>query len=134
MASPGVAPAESNMWREGAVAGTIAGVTNVLIWGAGRAAGVSFDLVLAGRNQTVQAFHPFASSLVGALLAIVVLWLLAKLGRPSLWKYAVVGFVAVSLAQPFTAAEELSTALALGLMHVVVVVALLLMVQVPRRD
>jgi hypothetical protein len=133
MASPGVAPAESNMWREGAIAGTLAGVVNVLIWGAGRVAGVSFDLVVAGRDQPVLAFHPFASSLVGALLAIVLLWLLIKLGRAGLWKYAVVGFVTVSLAQPFIAADELSTALALGLMHVVVVVALLTMVQVPQR-
>jgi len=133
MASPGVAPAESNMWREGAIAGTLAGVVNVLIWGAGRVAGVSFDLVVAGRDQPVLAFHPFASSLVGALLAIVLLWLLLKLGRAGLWKYAVVGFATVSLAQPFIAADELSTALALGLMHVVVVVALLTMVQVPQR-
>lgn len=134
MASPDLPRTEPNLWREGAVAGTIAGVINVLIWGAGNLAGVPFDLVVAGREQPVLAFHPFASSLVAALLAIVLLWLLLKLGRANLWKYAVVGFATLSLAQPLTAAEELSTALMLGLMHVVVVVALLMMVQVPQRD
>lgn len=134
MASAELTPAQPNIWREGAVAGTIAGVLNVLIWGAGNLAGVSFDLVVAGREQPVLAFHPFASSLAGAMLAIALLWLLIKLGRAGLWKYAVVAFAIASLAQPLTAAVEASTAVTLGLMHVVVVAVLLTMVQVPQRD
>ena len=133
MASAESTPALPNLWREGAVAGTIAGVINVLIWGAGNLAGVSYDLVIAGRVRPVLAFHPFASSLVGALLAVALLWLLIKLGRAGAWKYAVVAFAVVSLAQPVMAAA-VSTAFTLGLMHVVVVAVLLTMVQVPLRD
>ena len=134
MASAESTPALPNLWREGAVAGTIAGVINVLIWGAGNLAGVSYDLVIAGRVRPVLAFHPFASSLVGALLAVALLWLLIKLGRAGAWKYAVVAFAVVSLAQPVMAAAAVSTAFTLGLMHVVVVAVLLTMVQVPLRD
>lgn len=134
MASADPSQTESNVWREGAVAGTIAGVLNVLIWGAGRVAGISFDLVLAGKDRPVLAFHPFASSLAGAMLAIVLLWVLTKIGRGKLWKYAVLALALASLAQPVTAAVEVSTAVALGLMHVVVVAVLLTMVQAPQRD
>lgn len=123
---------QTNIWREGAVAGAVAGVACVLIWVVGNVFGLNWEVTQGGTTTDVLIFMPFLSAFVSALVSLVVLWILMKAGRPGWWK-VIVGVVGVlSVAQPMVAATETSTGLTLALMHLVVTGVMLTMVNPPR--
>jgi Family of unknown function (DUF6069) len=112
---------QGNVWRDGAIAGALAGVVNVLIWVIGKAAGLDFEVEIGGGRQDVLVFQPFLSSFLGALIATVILWLLTKAGRAAIWRPIVLVLGALSLLSPLTAATDLGSGVALALMHLVVI-------------
>ncbi len=121
-----------NIWREGAVAAAVAGVTCVLIWVVGNALGLNWEVTQGGTTTDVLIFMPFVSAFVSGLVATVVLWILIKSGRPTWWKPIVAVVGVLSVAQPLAAATETSAGVALAVMHLVVTGVMLTMVHPPR--
>jgi len=128
-----VAVATGSIWRQGAIAGAIAGVVNVVIWVVGNIAGLNWEVTQGGQTTDVLAFMPFISSFVPSLLSIVLLWVLLKAGRGSLWRPIIAVLALISVAQPILAAKETSTGLVLGVMHIVFGAVLIAMVKVPAK-
>jgi Family of unknown function (DUF6069) len=124
---------QRNIWREGVVAGAVAGVVCVLIWVAGNIAGLDWEITQGGQTTDVLIFMPFMSAFVSAMVSLILLWILIKVGRAGWWK-PIVGVVGVvSVAQPLVAATETSTGVILALMHLVVTGIMLAMVNPPRN-
>ncbi|MGL5826440.1 MAG: DUF6069 family protein [Nocardioides sp.] len=121
MVSDTDATTEENIWRDGAVAGALAGVVNVVLWVIGKAAGLDFTVEVGGNKQDVLVFQPFVSSFLGAILATAVLWLLRKAGRGGVWRPLVLGLGVLSLISPLTAAPDLGSGIVLAVMHVAVI-------------
>ena len=124
---------KSNIWREGAVAGAVAGAVCVLMWVVGNVAGLNWEVTQGGQTTDVLIFMPFISAFISALVSLVVLWVLLKFGRGGWWK-PIVGVVGLlSVAQPLVAATETSTGVVLALMHLVVAGVMVTMVHPPSR-
>ncbi len=115
-----------NVWRDGAVAGAMAGVINVLIWTVGNAAGLDFIVEVGGDSQHVTMSQPFLASFFGALIATLLLWTLMKGNQQHLWKRIILTLGAISLISPLTAATDLASGIFLAMMHVVVLTMLVI--------
>ena len=124
MSDPAVS--SDNVWRDGAVAGAIAGVINVLIWTVGNAAGLDLVVEVGGDRQHVTMSQPFIASFLGAMIATLLLWTLMKGHQEGLWKRIILTLGVISLISPLTAATDLASGITLALMHVVVLTMLVL--------
>ncbi|MBX9243708.1 hypothetical protein ICW40_02675 [Actinotalea ferrariae] len=102
-----------------ALAAGAALVVNLVIFFVAQALGATFDV---GSPQPVSALVVGLFSVVPLALAAVVVALVAR-RRPGFQRFAAWAGLAVALltvAAPFTASDDLTTAIALGAMHVVV--------------
>lgn len=124
MSDPAVA--SDNVWRDGAVAGAIAGVVNVLIWTVGNAAGLDLVVDVSGDRRHVTMSQPFIASFLGAMIATLLLWTLMKGHQEGLWKRIILTLGVISLISPLTQATDLASGITLALMHVVVLTMLVL--------
>lgn len=108
----------AGIWRAGGIAILAAVVVNVVIWAVGRA--VVGDLTVEQQDTVtnVNALYVVGATVVNLLLGTLLLWALAKVNRGvMIWTVVAIVVGLLSLGQPFAAAEETSTAVVLGLMH-----------------
>lgn len=119
----------------GAIAGLGAGLVNLVVFWAGKAAGVPFQVQMGGDAQPVLVVMPLVASFVALLLGSLLLKVLARSSRGvTVWTaIAVVVFVAYT-GFALTSATSVATGVSLTLMHVVVLAAAFLLVVPAARS
>jgi hypothetical protein len=114
----------------GPLAGLVAAIANLIIFGLAKTViGIPFVIPLFGPGsppEPLPAFMVIAGSLVPALGAAVLLWILGKFASRPLRIFWIVSllFLLLSLGGPLSLPVDLPTKLALSLMHVVAAVAI----------
>jgi len=118
----------TRLWQAGVLAAVIAAVLNVILYLLARALGTSFAVELPGQGATeVQIVGVIVLTVVPLLVATLVYGLLRRLTRQAFRVFLILAIVVflILLVPPFTAARDLSTAVALILMHVVAAAAII---------
>lgn len=121
----------------GVVGAVASAAVNLALYGASRAADVSFAFIYDGKTERIASGEILGLSFIGFGAGVIVAAIALLLGRPSLRAVQVFGGVVavVSLFMVFDA-DELSTsgAVVLGVMHIVSGIAYIAALEVLRRS
>jgi Family of unknown function (DUF6069) len=123
-------PAAGPIFRAGALAGAAAAAVNLIVFVIGKVAGVSFDVTIGGRTTGVIFAQPLFSSFFALIVGAAGLWVLARVGPGvTIWTALVAVIFVVETIYALAVAASTGTAIALSLMHVVVVAAAVVMLR-----
>jgi hypothetical protein len=123
-------PAAAPIFRAGALAGAAAAAVNLVVFLIGKAAGVAFDVTIGGKTTAVIFAQPILSSFIALIVGAAGLWVLARVGSGvTVWTALVAVIFVLDTIYAFAVADSTGTAVALSLMHVVVVAAAFVMLR-----